>query len=317
MKLQSTRTKLKRAGDVEIPAAFFQRMRTGYPRIDEMLGGGILPGSTIVMDAVGGTGKTTFWFQVCQTLAQQKYDVGYLSGEERVEMLSMSCKRLKTEDVMIAAENRLSEILKDIEHNDLLVIDSFPSIEYDLDDMEEHSDKKLEDLKLKLIIKAAQEHECAVVFILHVTKTGTYKGATDLNHDPDVHLQLAHIKDMPDVRLFRAKKNRLGPTGEEVFNFGVTGFDFETQVELDEGADDAAKPKRQGRNALDQQSIMEMKEPPEITMQRVCEELDVDGQRARWLLGALTDAGRLEKFGRGKDATWKKIIKDVEGGDDE
>ena len=56
-------------------------------------------------------------------------------------------------------------------------------------------------------------------------------------------------------------------------------------------------------------SILEMKEPPHITIERVCNTLDIDAQRATYLLWLLVKEGKLEKFGRGDNAVWKFPIK--------
>lgn len=313
MKLQTVHTALQKAKDVQIPDAFFKRMKTGIEKVDIMFGEGILPGSTLTLAGVAGGGKTTLLLQICELLAD-RYDVAYLSGEERIEMIAMSCRRLKTDNVAIAAECRLTEILEIIETQDLVVIDSFPSIRYNLPDEEDLSVPKQREKALNVIIQAAQKFECAVIFILHSTKMGDYKGGTELQHATDVNIKIDKDKDAPDIRLVNVFKNRVGATDIHGFNFGAVGYDFESEVDMEAAAADASESKSGGRkpsrNAMDSAAIMEMKDPPQINIKRVCDELEVDAARASWLLMQLVNAGKLEKFGRGASASWKRMVEE-------
>ena len=229
-------------------------------------------------------------------------------------MIAMSCRRLKTDNVAIAAECRLTEILEIIETQDLVVIDSFPSIRYNLPDEEDLSVPKQREKALNVIIQAAQKFECAVIFILHSTKMGDYKGGTELQHATDVNIKIDKDKDAPDIRLVNVFKNRVGATDIHGFNFGAVGYDFESEVDMEAAAADASESKSGGRkpsrNAMDSAAIMEMKDPPQINIKRVCDELEVDAARASWLLMQLVNAGKLEKFGRGASASWKRMVEE-------
>lgn len=307
MILNHNYTKLVRANDVEIPDIYFNRLKTGIKSIDLMFGDGILPGSTFTVDASPGTGKSTLLLQLCQYYAAQNHEVAFLSGEENIYMVAMRARRLNSGDVAIAMENRLSNILNIIANNDLVIIDSYPSIVYDLDDAEDKSRTDREEQKLIKIIEAANYHKCAVGIILHVTKSGTFKGSTLVQHAVDVNISIKRDEEQPDVRIIDFTKNRLGCAASHNFYFGEMGYDFEKPVQASEDEEDDAEStsKRSNVRLNQMQMIMEMKEPPHITVQRVCSTLNIDAQRASYLLWLLVKEGKLEKYGRGNDAVWK------------
>lgn len=307
MILNHNYTNLKRASEIEIPDIYFNRLKTGIDCIDAMFGEGILPGSTFTVDAAPGTGKSTLLLQLCQLYAQANHEVAFLSGEENIYMVAMRARRLDSSDVAVAMENRLSKILNTIVNNELVIIDSYPSIIYDLADADDLSRTEREEKKLIEIIKAANSSKCAVGIILHVTKSGTYKGSTMVQHAVDVNISIARDAERPDVRIIDFTKNRLGCAASHNFYFGEMGYDFEKPVQaLDDEEDGAESTSKRSNVRLNQmQMIMEMKEPPHITVQRVCSTLNIDAQRASYLLWLLVKEGKLEKYGRGNDAVWK------------
>lgn len=297
-------TKLAKAKDIEIPDVYFSRLKTGIEKIDNIFGEGILPGSTFTVDAAPGTGKSTLLLQLCQCYAAV-HDVAFLSGEENIFMVALRARRLGCGDVAVAMENRLSDILEVIQGNELVIIDSYPSIVYDLEDADELSAAKQEEKKLLRIIECANNSKCAVGIILHVTKNGTYKGSTTVQHAVDVNISILRDTEDPSIRIIDVTKNRLGSTDAHEFYFGEFGFNFNKLVER--AAEDGGSSKSsRGSNRISQmKSILEMKEPPHITIERVCNVLDIDAQRAAYLLWLLVKEGKLEKFGRGDNAVWK------------
>ena len=299
-------TKLTRANDIEIPDIYFNRLKTGVDSIDAMFGDGILPGSTFTVDAAPGSGKSTLLLQLCQFYSQQ-HEVAFLSGEENVYMVAMRARRLNSGDVAIAMENRLSNILITIANNDMVIIDSYPSIIYDLDDAESKSHTEKEQQKLLKIIEAANFHKCAVGIILHVTKSGTFKGSTLVQHAVDVNISIKRDDEQPDVRIIEFTKNRMGSADSHEFYFGSSGYDFYKSVQkLEEAVEGSSK--RGGERTDQMQAIMSMNEPPHINVQRVCSELNIDAQRASYLLWLLVKEGKLAKYGRGDNAVWKVSI---------
>jgi predicted ATP-dependent serine protease len=309
MILNHNYTNLKRASEIEIPDIYFNRLKTGIDCIDAMFGEGILPGSTFTVDAAPGTGKSTLLLQLCQLYAQANHEVAFLSGEENIYMVAMRARRLDSGDVAVAMENRLSKILNTIVNNELVIIDSYPSIIYDLADADDLSRTEREEKKLIEIIKAANSSKCAVGIILHVTKSGTYKGSTMVQHAVDVNISIARDAERPDVRIIDFTKNRLGCAAAYEYYFGAMGYDFYKQVEVVEEDDEPSKSTRSNARIEQMQAIMSMNEPPHITVERVCSDLSIDAQRATYLLWLLVKEGKLEKFGRGENAVWKVAIK--------
>ena len=303
MVLNHNYTQLTRANDIEIPDIYFNRLKTNVDSIDAMFGDGILPGCTFTVDAAPGTGKSTLLLQLCQFYAQQ-YDVAFLSGEENIYMVALRARRLDSGDVAIAMENRLSNILNIIANNDLVIIDSYPSIIYDLDDAEEKSHTEKEQQKLIKIIESANYHKCAVGIILHVTKSGTFKGSTLVQHAVDVNISIRRDEEQPDVRIIDFTKNRIGSADSYEFYFGSNGYDFYKSVQKVEESEEEGS-KRGSKRIEQMRTIMNMNEPPHITVQRVCTELNIDAQRATYLLWLLVKEGKLEKYGRGDAAVWK------------
>jgi len=210
----------------------------------------------------------------------------------------------------IAMENRLSKILYTIANNELVIIDSYPSIIYDLDDAEELSRTEREEKKLIEIIKVANSSKCAVGIILHVTKSGTYKGSTTVQHAVDINISILRDEERPDVRIIDFTKNRMGCAASYEYYFGVAGYDFHKQVEMLQEDEQPARGGARSNARIEQmQAVMSMDEPPHINVQRVCNELHIDAQRATYLLWLLVKEGKLEKFGRGENAVWKVAIK--------
>lgn len=296
MKIAHKTTSLVKASDVNIPQEFFQRLKTGIAQIDKVFGEGILPGMTFTISADPGCGKTTLMLQLCQALAQQGYTAAYLSGEESQEMVAYTCKRLHTGDVLIAHNNNLSCIEDIAEQVDLLIVDSFQSLQCG----EDISASAAESIKSDTLTSLAKKHKTAIGIILHSTKGGTYKGGSGIVHAVDCNMRLE--ADGDHVRIIEVDKNRYGSAGSFTFFFGSMGYDFDKVVEV------SNEPKGKGANKVKQlQAIMQMTEPPHINVQRVCKELDIDAMRAGYLLRHLVSENKLQKFGRGDDAIWKFV----------
>ena len=311
MNLGHSYTALTPVSQVVIPPIYYNRIKTGSDRFDEVFGGGILPGSTFCISAMPGTGKSTLLLQVENALSAN-YRVAHLSGEENIINVAMNARRIGALDVPVANENRMSEILKIIEDSDLVVIDSFPSIIYDGTDADELSDRQKDKQKLETIIECANKNECAVGFVLHMTKTGAFKGGCEIPHCVDAELYIHKDKENLDIRILEMRKNRNGKCDTHTFMFGSTGFDFETVVEEQEEEESGkAGGRKPSKNSIQLEQIMEMKEPPHVTLNRVCESLDIDAQRGKYLLWLLTSQGKLVKFGRGADTVWKQNVTEL------
>jgi predicted ATP-dependent serine protease len=300
MVINHNKTGLQRVADVEVPDAFFHRMHTGIKQIDELYGGeGILPGSIATVAAAPGSGKTTLYLQVCQALSNQGYSAAYITGEESTEMIAYTCRRLNITDVLVACETELDNIVEFMEDVDFIVYDSFPCLTVDGKRMNRTGQEQA----ISNIVRAAKTAGTAMSIILHVTKSGGYKGSTTIPHAVDMNMSIEVDSEDPSVRYISTDKNRYGSLAEVSTYFGYKGFDFDKKVESS-GKMTKAESKG-GKKAKELQAIKSLKEPPGITVSRVCQALKVDANRANYLLRGLVQEGALEKFGRGQSAVWK------------
>lgn len=305
MKLDHKSTPLTAIKDIKIPDVFYRRMRSGIPQIDKMFGGeGLLPGMAFSISGGPGAGKTTLMLQICSAFAKNGYTAGYVSGEEASFMVAYTARRLNIDDVFIATDtnvDRITQMAKDV---DILIVDSFQCLS--VDDDKDMKAREEETYKINQIVRAAQDNETAIGVILHVTKSGQYKGSTTIPHAVDCNMNIEVDDEAENIRTVSTSKNRYGSLCDISLYFGMGGYDFDAKVikEDDDGVLKKSKGKMTRRNTeLDQ--ILDMKEPPHITVARVCKDLNVDPQRANYLLWQLTSANKLVKYGRGADAVWK------------
>ena len=300
MKLSYNNNKLVKVSEITIPKKFFTRMKTEVHELDNLFGDGILPGLTFTVTAAPGTGKTTFLLQLLNNLANKGYSVGYFTGEEDIRQVAFTCKRLGVTEVSICNETNIDTICEMTKDLDIIVIDSFPCITLE----GVHNKSSKEKVIVEKIVKAAEDNECAIGVILHITKGGTYKGGTLIPHAVGANFMLEVDKEDDSVRIISSSKNRYGCTSNIAVAFGCNGFNFEECRSVSK-ADKAPSKADAMKDQLDK--IKTMKEPPGITMQRIMKDLDCNRTRAYILLKELTDSNILKKFGRGDNACWKHV----------
>jgi predicted ATP-dependent serine protease len=297
MKLSYTSNKLVKVSDISIPKKFFTRMKTEVTELDNLFGDGILPGLTFTVTAAPGTGKTTLLLQLLDNLSKKGYSTGYFTGEEDIRQIAFTCKRLGVTEVSICNETDIDKICAMTKDLDIIVIDSFPCITLS----GTHNKSTREKAIVEKLIKAAEDNECAIGAILHITKGGTYKGGTLIPHAVGANFMLETDPDDDSVRIISSSKNRYGSTANIAVAFGCNGFNFE-QCRTVNKAEKAPSKADAMKAQLDK--IMKM-DPPNITMQHIMKDLDCNRTRAYILLKELTDAGKLTKYGRGDAAVWK------------
>jgi len=294
-----TSTKFQPIDTVVIPEVFFRRMKTGNEKIDAAFGGGILPGSSITLTARAGMGKTTFVLQLLEDLYKNNYRVGYCSSEESVAQLAMTCKRLQVKNIQVCNEADVNTISKYMENMDVIVVDSFQGLVKG-----NKRGRELEKYCIEQLVVRAKETECAVILICHNTKAGGIKGSSLIIHAVDVNISINLIKDADiNARCIRFDKNRFGPATDIECYIEYDGYDFESEVTIDEGVEDS-KPSKADRKKEQREKILAM---DKITVPGVCLLLGVDSTRAGFLIRELQNEGKLIKDGRGTDAYWKKL----------
>lgn len=298
MKLLNNNKSFRKVSEVQIPDIFNKRLTTGIQRVDNVTGEGFLPGSIFTLTGSPGSGKTTFMLQVLEQLAQRGYKVGYASGEECVELLSMTCNRIGVKNVQVANMTHIRDVIKATKDLDVLFVDSFNSLASDHKSARAHEKACIQDL-----CKASKKNECLIGVVLHITKSGTFKGGTIIPHAVDSVMSLHRdtIEGQPDNYVsFSVTKNRFGPTGETQLLLTGSGFDW-----------DAAPPEIEPANKLAPKSDRKKEEmkklmaAKKLDLKKAADLLEGNVQRANYLLWQLTSGGKLKKTGRGQTAVWE------------
>jgi DNA repair protein RadA/Sms len=207
----------------DVAAVQYERVSTGMDEVDRVLGGGMVPGSYIVMGAAPGAGKSTLSTQILAALRDQGKRVGLIAGEESAAQIKMRYQRLglSTDNIFISSNNNLDEVLADVLALgcDFLVVDSIQTVYTEDASGAEGSVSQVRECgnKLKTIAKDAG---ISTLLIGQVTKDGTLAGPRHLEHLVDVVLTIEGDDGTP-WRILRANKNRFG-TIDEIGVFEMT-----------------------------------------------------------------------------------------------
>ena len=299
MNLDIDKSPFVKISDVVIPDVFFNRLVTGNDNLDLIFGSGILPGSTITLKALPGVGKSVFALTLAELLVAKGYSVAYSSGEEDIRQIAYNCRRLNVQNVEVGTITDVDELLEVLPNKDFVVIDSFQSLttEGDL------TRQKLVKYCTENLVKQAKVHDCALMFIVQETASGEIRGGTTLPYAVDVNMQILKKKEDKLIRVFDVYKNRFGATMMHEASFGERGYEFLGEyVEPDDMKDGTKKESVKDTRKAE---ILEMREPPLITVNRVMEHLGVKEHTAKLLLSELESTMKIIKYGRGPSAIWK------------
>ncbi len=189
------------------------RIRTNIEEFDRVLGGGLMPGSVVLIGGDPGIGKSTL---VLQAAAKINKQVIYVSGEESVNQINLRAKRLNinSENISILTETDLDIIISSIEKNepDVVIIDSIQTIyKPDLENTA-GTVTQIRECTAELM-QIAKKKKCSVLIVGHVTKDGMIAGPKVLEHIVDAVLQFEGERSY-SYRILRAQKNRFGSTNE-------------------------------------------------------------------------------------------------------
>jgi DNA repair protein RadA/Sms len=209
--------------DATSPQSAGARLGSGQAELDRVLGGGIVPGSVILLGGDPGIGKSTLLLQVAAHLAAA-HQVVYASGEESVAQVGLRARRLGVAGAAglgLATETDLAAILTlaTVEKCALLVIDSIQTVAAATVAGAAGSVSQLRECTAELV-RFAKQGSTAVLIIGHVTKEGTLAGPRVLEHLVDTVLYF-ESEASSRYRLVRAIKNRFGAAGELGF-FAMT-----------------------------------------------------------------------------------------------
>ncbi len=189
----------------------------GIAELDLVLGGGFVPGSSILIGGDPGIGKSTILLQAVGIMAKRGHRCTYISGEEATQQISMRARRLGLADspVLLAAANSLRDIITSIEKAqapDLLIIDSIQTMYADNIESAPGSVSQVRACSQELI-RLAKKVGCALMLVGHVTKDGQIAGPRVLEHMVDTVLYFEGDRGH-QFRILRAVKNRFGATDE-------------------------------------------------------------------------------------------------------
>lgn len=284
-----------RASAVSIPEIYSRRFKTGKDDLDNMFGGqGFLPGFTFTLAAAPGTGKTSMLLQLLELLERSGKRTAYISGEENIEQLAFTAKRLNVLSVPLANITDIDEICEAIveQECDFVVFDSLPALTTKL----KMNKRELEEYITTKIVQTAKENEIVIGTILHFTKSGTYKGGSLLPHSTDANIIMTRNDEDPALRDVDVTKNRFGTAVQTCFEMTSVGFTFEA-VETQTEEKSGKKTKRD--IVLD--SLNSKK-----TIADISKETSVSGAYLTTLLREVVNEGLVIKEGKGATATYIK-----------
>ena len=200
------------------------RIPTRITEVDRVLGGGILPGSLILLGGNPGIGKSTLALQM---LGKVEKPTLYISAEESEDQIAMRAKRLQisSSGMQLSGENNIDNILELIIllKPEVVIIDSIQTVYSDSIDSLPGSVSQIRESGQQLL-QICKERGVTIVLIGHVTKEGIIAGPRMLEHMVDTVLYLEG-DDRYDHRILRSVKNRFGATNEVgIFQMQATGL---------------------------------------------------------------------------------------------
>jgi DNA repair protein RadA/Sms len=200
----------------QVAPASAERLCTGIGELDRVLGGGLVPGSLVLLGGSPGIGKSTLTNMVLGNLAETGHRTLYVSGEESAEQVRLRAERLPSGalEVPVLAETDLEAVLEVLASHEpaVCVIDSVQTLRCgdlsgapgSIGQVREAADR---------IAEVAKARSIAVILVGHVTKEGALAGPRVLEHLVDCVLQFEGERERP-YRELRALKNRFGSTNE-------------------------------------------------------------------------------------------------------
>ena len=200
------------------------RLVTSDTEFNRVLGGGVVPGSLILLGGEPGIGKSTLLLQIAIRLP---YSTLYVSGEESQSQIKMRANRMdhESDDCYVLTEISLESIFKQIEKTkpQILIIDSIQTLKTELVDSAPGSVSQIKTCTSELI-NFAKKTSTPVIIIGHITKDGNIAGPKILEHMVDTVLQFEGDRNHV-YRILRVNKNRFGSTNEiGVYEMNIKGL---------------------------------------------------------------------------------------------
>jgi DNA repair protein RadA/Sms len=211
-----TSTQLKAVPITEIQEDKFERFSSGSKEFDIVLGGGIVPGSLVLIGGSPGIGKSTLLLKIAGNLARNSLKVLYVSGEESAGQIKMRANRLKVnlENLYLLNEILLQTIISEVESGDysFVVLDSVQTVYSGEISSASGSVSQVKGVTFELM-RVAKSRQIPIFIIGHITKDGSIAGPRVLEHIVDTVLYFEGDSNS-ELRILRGFKNRFGSINE-------------------------------------------------------------------------------------------------------
>lgn len=223
-----------------------ERILTGIGELDRVLGGGIVPGSLVLVGGDPGIGKSTLLLQMCRELCHREEHVLYISGEESTKQIKMRAERLGTfeKELLLFSETSL-EVIEEVikaEMPKIVVIDSIQTMLKEDVSAAPGSVSQVREAT-SVLMQLAKKLGVMIFIVGHVTKEGVVAGPRVLEHMVDTVLYFEG-DNYASYRILRAVKNRFGSTNE----IGVFEMRQEGLVEVKNPSEYMLKGKPEGES---------------------------------------------------------------------
>ncbi|MEY8390402.1 DNA repair protein RadA [Lachnospiraceae bacterium] len=199
----------------EIDMQTRERMQTGFGELDRVLGGGIVPGSLVLVGGDPGIGKSTLLLQVCRNLTKDR-DVLYISGEESLQQIKMRAQRIGefSDRLRLFCDTGLERMEQVVERekSQVVIVDSIQTVYSEQVGAAPGSVSQVREATARLL-QIAKGSETTVFIVGHVTKEGVVAGPRVLEHMVDTVLYFEGDRHA-SYRILRGVKNRFGSTNE-------------------------------------------------------------------------------------------------------
>ena len=193
-----------------------ERISTGMAELDQVLGGGIVPGSLVLVGGDPGIGKSTLLLQVCRNLAERLSGVLYISGEESLQQIKLRASRIGTfqDSLRLLCETNLADIEAVVlqEGPQVVIIDSIQTMYQEEISSAPGSVSQVRE-STGIFLQIAKGLDISIFIVGHVTKEGTVAGPRVLEHMVDTVLYFEGDRHA-SYRILRGVKNRFGSTNE-------------------------------------------------------------------------------------------------------
>lgn len=217
----------------------FDRIKTGDEQLDDVLGGGFVPGGVVLLAGQPGIGKSTLLLQIAYEVAQT-HTVLYVSGEESSHQVASRAERLGkiSTTLMLASSTVTDDIVQTLQSQqfDLVIVDSIQTVACNQVASAPGSVAQITNSS-QLLTEVAKNRNSALIMVGHVTKQGSIAGPKLLEHSVDAVLQLDGDR-YDGFKVLRSVKNRYGSTNEsaiyEMKDNGLVAVDNPSAALLEE-----------------------------------------------------------------------------------